>query len=264
MKLLGIAPEQERRAADEPPTFWLSFADLMTGLVMVFILVLMVVLHWKGTQLEEQQIQLRSQSDELEIARNRLAKVEVQVRAMLGVRAELISLLRKHFSTVQEKVEVDPKTGAIRIGEAVLFDWNSDSLKTSGAQVVARVYQKLATVLFQTDFPYKTHLAAIYIEGHASREKLKRATHERVRKDYLTNLELSQRRAQAVLDYLSGIPQLDQGNLRRYGVAVGYGYARPVNTIKPGSADNRRIEITFRLKDEEALEQMRNLLNKMK
>ena len=198
------------------------------------------------------------------MARKRLAKVEVQVKAMLGVRAELINLLRKHFSTVQEKVEVDPKTGAIRIGEAVLFDWNSDVLKASGAAVVARVYEKLATVLFKTNFPYKTHLAAIYIEGHASRERLRQETPSRIRKDYLTNLELSQSRAQAVLDYLSRLSQLDQDNLRRYGVAVGYGYSRPVNRAQADSPENRRIEITFRLKDEEALEQMRALLVQMK
>ena len=262
--MLGPKQATARPLRDEAPTFWLSFADLMTGLVMVFILVLMGVLHWKGMQLERQQKQLQQQQLELRKARKRLARVEVQMKTMLGVRAELITLLRKRFATAKEEVTVDPKTGAIRIGEAVLFDYNSSVLKPSGAKVVANVYKKLAAVLFKSDFPYKAHLAAISIEGHASRETLRRASTRRVRKDYLNNLELSQRRAQAVLDYLSGLPVINQDSLRGYGVAVGYGYARLRNKAQPASPDNRRIEITFRLKDEEALEQMRMLMEKMR
>jgi len=268
--LLGLRRGTEATEPDEAPTFWLSFADLMTGLVMVFILVLMVVLHWKKTELEQQQRLLNKQqlllADKtklLDSTRHRLEEVELRVKKMLGVRAELIVQLRNHFASVHEKVDVDPKTGAIRIGEAVLFDFNSDMLKPSGAKMVARVYEKLADVLFATSFPFNAHLTAISIEGHASKEKLKVETPRRIRKEYLVNLDLSQRRAKAVLAYLSNQEELNQEHLRHYAVAVGYGYSRLHNTSDPASPDNRRIEITFQLKDEDALREMRKLLNEL-
>jgi chemotaxis protein MotB len=222
------------------------------------------VLFWKGQQLEQQHEQLKQQQKELKAARKRIGEVEKEVKKMLGVRSTLIQQLRRHFAGIKEKVQVDPKTGALRIGEAVLYDFNSNVLKKSGQAVVARVYDKLAGVLFKSGFPYNKHLASISIEGHASREALPGASAARLRRDYLTNLELSQRRAQAVLDHLSRLAAVDQIHLRRYAVAVGYGYSRPRDPANLASPVNRRIEITFRLRDEEALEQMRILLDRMK
>lgn len=246
---------------DEEPAFWLSVSDLMTGLVMVFVLVLLAVLHWRGEQHERQQDKLRQREQQALALKKRLATVESRVRAALGVRASLVKELRRHFESVRERVDVDPRTGAIRIGESVLFEFNSSELKGNGKKVVSDVYGKLEKALFRSGFPYKQHLAAISIEGHASQERLRKQTPERIRADYLNNLALSQARAQAVLDFLSGVSNVRQTELRRYAVAVGYGYARPRKVNDRSSPENRRIEITFQLKDEEALEQMRKLLS---
>jgi outer membrane protein OmpA-like peptidoglycan-associated protein/opacity protein-like surface antigen len=76
------------------------------------------------------------------------------------------------------------------------------------------------------------------------------------------NLELSQKRAQAVLDYLlAGFPQINSGQY----TAVGYGESQPVasNKTVEGMAKNRRVE--FKVLNTEALtkeRERRRLLQK--
>ncbi|MDP6524726.1 MAG: OmpA family protein [Kiritimatiellia bacterium] len=73
------------------------------------------------------------------------------------------------------------------------------------------------------------------IEGHADRAKGSKA-------DY--NKELSQRRAQSVLNYLADAAAIDKGRMK----AVGYGFERPKapNDPERGNPDNRRVEIYIR------------------
>jgi outer membrane protein OmpA-like peptidoglycan-associated protein len=53
-----------------------------------------------------------------------------------------------------------------------------------------------------------------------------------------TNLDLSQRRAQALVDYL-----VEQGANRTQFVAKGFGYDRPLRGTNPRAAANRRVEV---------------------
>ena len=229
----------------------------MTGLVMLFLLILLGVLVHKGRQLEEQRQAAAAKEAELRT-------VEDRVRLALGVRAELVEQLQRQFRAVQSPVEVDPKTGALRIGEAVLFGFNSAVLTPQGRSTVLAVYQTLSGVLFLGSFPYREHLSEIAIEGHASREPLPMEGEAFRRASYLANLDLSQRRAHAVLAFLAVQPSLDQATLARYGVAIGYGFGRLRDEAHPESPANRRIEITFRLRDDRSLENLRSLLESVR
>lgn len=73
------------------------------------------------------------------------------------------------------------------------------------------------------------------IEGHADRASGSKA-------DY--NKDLSQRRAQSVLNYLADAAGIDKGRMK----AVGYGFERPKapNDPKRGNPENRRVEIYIR------------------
>lgn len=73
------------------------------------------------------------------------------------------------------------------------------------------------------------------IEGHADRAKGSKA-------DY--NKELSQRRAQSVLNYLADAGSIDKGRMK----AIGYGFERPKapNDEERGNPENRRVEIYIR------------------
>jgi len=77
--------------------------------------------------------------------------------------------------------------------------------------------------------------ATARIEGHADR---------RPRSDRDYNLRLSQRRAEAVLNYLADVGGIDRARL----TAVGYGFDRPIapNDTEENMQRNRRTEIYIR------------------
>jgi len=77
------------------------------------------------------------------------------------------------------------------------------------------------------------------IEGHADRSRKSKARY---------NKRLSQRRAQAVLDYLATAGGIDPGRME----AVGYGFDRPKapNDPEAGNPENRRVEVYLRYIEE--------------
>ena len=83
--------------------------------------------------------------------------------------------------------------------------------------------------------------ATARIEGHADRRK---------RSDRAYNQRLSERRAQAVLNYIADVGGIDRARLK----AVGYGFDRPVapNDTEANMQKNRRTEIYIRKSAEAA------------
>lgn len=77
--------------------------------------------------------------------------------------------------------------------------------------------------------------ATARIEGHADKRKTSSASH---------NMQLSERRAKAVADYLNGKHAIAQSRM----TPVGYGYTRPMAPNDPinGNQKNRRVEIYIR------------------
>ena len=77
--------------------------------------------------------------------------------------------------------------------------------------------------------------ATARIEGHADRSGKSSESY---------NQKLSQRRAQAVLNYLSDVGGIRRGNME----AVGYGFSRPkaANDPQTGNPENRRVEVYIR------------------
>ncbi|MBI3987270.1 MAG: OmpA family protein [Lentisphaerae bacterium] len=81
--------------------------------------------------------------------------------------------------------------------------------------------------------------ATARIEGHADKRNTSVA-------DY--NMELSERRAKAVLEHLAGVHKIEAARLK----AVGYGFTRPMVKNDPiaGHQKNRRVEVYIRKGDQ--------------
>ena len=104
---------------------------------------------------------------------------------------------------------------------------------------------------------FKDYVSEIIIEGHTDTDG-----------DYLTNLEISQQRALAVASYCledeGGVIDEDVvETLRDIVTANGRSYSNPIynddGTINMDAS--RRVEIKFRLKEEEMVDQMMEILN---
>ncbi|MCR5404047.1 MAG: OmpA family protein [Butyrivibrio sp.] len=293
-----------RRHRDEETTYWLSYSDMMAGLLLVFVLVISFTMLHAKMDYDEKQNELVGKEQELvvkaaeldkerEIVSEQAEKLNAQEEALtkqgekiaiqektleeqnellnklaavlseqqqklddiIGVRAELVTALSQEFGDSNLKVSVDEKTGGITFDAGILFDYNKSTLKPSGQEFLSEFLPRYADILL--DPKYKDNISEIMIEGHTDTEG-----------NYLFNLSLSQKRALAVAEYCLGdksnILSSDQlEEMRQLISATGRSYSNPIYD-ENGKVDmeaSRRVEFLFRLKDEEMVREMIEILS---
>ena len=279
---------RRRLGRDSETTYWLSYSDMMAGLLLVFVIIIAVSMLHAKIQYDEKELELSGKeeellirSDELEKEREVVSKEKIAIQEktlkeqhellnkleaimseqqqklddIIGVRAELVEELREEFDDSDLKVSVDETTGAITFDASILFDYNKSVLKESGKDFLSKFLPRYADVLLSDK--YKDNISEILIEGHTDTEG-----------KYLFNLELSQKRALAVASYClddnSGVVDDEQLEaLRELTSATGKSYSNPV-LDEEGEVDmeaSRRVEFLFRLKDEEMVREMIEILS---
>jgi outer membrane protein OmpA-like peptidoglycan-associated protein len=260
---------RHRKAEDEETTYWLSYSDMMAALLLTFILIFAFTemqaqkkyesqlheLEQQQQTVEEQQATLKEQEKTMKSQQQIMADQQEQLNRLVGVKEDLITELKNEFDDSDLTVSVDPQTGAITLDSSILFDFNKYELKASGKKFLNEFLPRYTGVLLSET--NKQYIAEIIIEGHTD-----------TKGDYLTNLELSQKRALSVATYC-----LDEKNkvlsksktreLRDIITANGRSYSDPI-LKKDGSVNmdaSRRVEFKFRLKDEDMISEMMNILN---
>ena len=130
-----------------------------------------------------------------------------------------------------EKAQVGRLQGAIKytVDSDLLFSPGSWEMKKSGKQVIARLAAKLAP----------TQQNKLLVNGYTDNAPI---GPELKKKGITSNEELSQKRAESVMEFL--ISQQVKPDLVS---AHGYGDTNPVapNTTAKGRAKNRRVELTL-------------------
>ena len=295
---------RHKRRRGEETTYWLSYSDMMAGLLLTFVLIIAFTMLHARMDYDEKQLQLAGKEEELmasaaeldkerEIVSNQQKKLNAQEEALaeqgekiaiqeetlkeqhellnkleaimseqqqklddiIGVRKEIVEELSREFGNSDLKVSVDEKTGAITFDSSILFDYNKSVITPSGKEFLAEFMPRYADVLLGSK--YKDNISEIIIEGHTDTEG-----------KYIFNLQLSQRRALAVAEFCLGddsdILKDDQlEEMRSIVSATGRSYSNPVYG-EDGEVDmdaSRRVEILFRLKDEEMVREMMEILS---
>lgn len=171
---------------------------------------------------------------------------------IMGVRSELVNELKSEFSDSPYGIEVDEKTGAIIFDTEILFAYDADELKDDSFVFLDEFVPKYLDILLESG--YEDYIAEIIIEGHTDRDG-----------NYLYNLELAQNRAYSVASYILSekFPYKHVQQALEEKLTVNSKSFTDFRTDEAGeySAENsRRVEFKFRLKDEEILNQTRELL----
>ena len=206
-----------------------------------------------AAKLKEQESTLNAQQTALDEKTAQLKDQQAQIDQIIGVKADVIEALKNEFS--KNNINVDAQTGALTLEASVMFDYDQAELTDSGKQALEQILPIYCKVLLQDD--YKDYLAEIIIDGYTDTDG-----------DYSYNLQLSQQRSLAVAQYLIDI----QGNflndeqsqeLEKYLTVNGHSMANPVLDAN-GNVDkdaSRRVEVKFRLKDEEMIDELNQLLS---
>ena len=213
-----------------------------------------VTMNAQQAKLDEQQITMAAQQVKLDEQQQTLQDQQVQIEQLVGLKTRIITSLSDALRRANISAQVDPSNGSIALESDVLFAYNKYELSDRGKLFVDNFLPVYLNVLFSED--YKPYLAEIIIEGHTDSAG-----------DYITNLELSQRRALAVASYVlsdtyQGISSAQKRQLRELVTANGRSFSDPVLDAN-GREDmdaSRRVVFKFRMTDEQMIQQLKSIL----
>ena len=203
-------------------------------------------------ELNKAYLEIENAQKELETTRNELQDI-------VGVRTDIIGALQDAFNN-STTMTVDVQTGSITFSSDVLFRYNSSTLTQDSKNTLRNVIPTYLEVLLQDQ--YKDYIAEIIIEGHTDTNG-----------EYEMNLELSGDRARSVakfcLDEDNGLSKEQIARLQELLTVNGRSYSSPVfirdaagqPTDQVDMDASRRVEIKFRLKEDEMIGRITEILN---
>ncbi|EAI8423968.1 hypothetical protein A9C78_01725 [Campylobacter jejuni] len=306
-----------KNESKEDSNFWIAYADLMAGLLFVFILLIGAIvvkyvltqsdlkeikdnLNKQEARLEESKEELRNKeaivfklssdlnnaSSALNLANSQKAELEAnitnykqlskdlnstldnkdkQILILLGQlekKDEELKNLQEDFQKAKEKVQnlglirenlskelqskldnnitIDEKIGSISLPAEVLFDKDSYVLKNEAKVSLRKILSEYFDAILE-DPKIFSNIENIIIEGHTDSDG-----------SYIYNLDLSQKRAYEVMNFIYTFYKSDK--LQKLLMASGRSFSDPVFVNGVEDKDkSRRIEIKFSIKNDNAL-----------
>ncbi|EAL5902757.1 hypothetical protein DSE64_04355 [Campylobacter lari] len=307
---------------NEENNFWIAYADLMAGLLFIFILLIgAIVVKYVLTQsdlqiikenLQKQEERLRENKEELnqkedilkslsqklsntsstldninkqkqaleanitklnQDLNSSLDEKDQQIFALLerlNKKDEEIKELERNFDEAKSKIKelglikentiknlqakfdtnitLDSNTGAIVLPSEVLFDTNSFTLKAQAKENLKAILTQYFDNILK-DENILNSIENIVIEGHTDSAG-----------SYIYNLDLSQKRAYAVMSFIHSFYK--DPRLQKLLMASGRSYSDVI--MKDGKEDkeaSRRIEVKFNINTNNALEKVEKYLD---
>lgn len=205
-------------------SYWMSYSDLATCLLLVFVLIIVAILH----------------------------TYQVELDSIFGVREELINALKSEFGEDELEFDIDGKTGDLVLPSKLLFDFDSVELSLQGEDFLDEFMPRYLDVVLDTS--HQQHIAEVIVEGHADTvgSYLTNLSRSHGRAQAVLKHMLT-------IDY----PDTTMGRrLRVKAAASGRSESEPVCT-SDGEVDcaaSRRVVFKFRLRDEEMINKARGIL----
>lgn len=231
---------KRKRYEEEEANFWISYSDLMAGILIIFILLFV----FKIFDFEKQKTEAMQAKHEAEIIKEELDETKKVVLELSSTRSKIIEMLQEEFENENIGITVDPSTGAIKLKDSILFDTGESELKNEGKTFLKEFIPTYINILL-SDKEIRDQIAEIIIEGHTDNVGT-----------YIYNLELSQDRAFSVAEYLlsDNVNYDYKEEFKTYITVNGKSYSDLIyinGVIDLNSS--RRVEVKFRLKEEETL-----------
>lgn len=214
-----------RKQHNEDGEHWLSVSDMMSGLMVIFLFIAITYM--------------------MQVSEDRNQLVEIAVTYEKTKNAIYDELLIEFKDDLEKwNAEIDKQSLAIRFKEPdVLFNVGEAEIKDKFKTILDNFFPRYIQVLQK----YQNDIEEIRIEGHTSSEwSSKNLSPEQI---YFLNMELSQNRTRATLEYCFMIPEIKnhRGWIKQILTANGLSSSKPI--LINGNEDivhSRRVE--FRVK----------------
>jgi chemotaxis protein MotB len=177
----------------------------------------------------------------------KLQSQKAKIKSLTGIKLKVVEALK---DALGNKINIDKNTGSLRLASNILFGKGESVLKPEAKVELKKAFEEYIGTLINNK-KIKSHLDKIIIEGHTDSDG-----------SYIYNLNLSQKRALAVMEYLVSLDFSKENNIKPLMVASGRAFLDPIE--KDGVEDkdaSRRIEIKFRLKNEDAMNEIEKVLD---
>ncbi|MBN2365187.1 MAG: OmpA family protein [Spirochaetales bacterium] len=211
-----------------------SISDLMSALLMIFILILMVALM-KLTSIFEEKTNIAERYQSLQ--------------------TDLYQDLYEEFKENLEQwgAEIEKETLTIRFKEPdVLFEPNSAQLRNKFRTILKDFFPRYLSILYKEK--YKNSIAEIRIEGHTANPG--------DQYPFMNGMLLSQDRTNSVLDYVLSGYVLKEKELKdwceKYLISIGKSHSQPIlnDDGTPNWSISRRVEFQIRTDAENELKKL--------
>jgi len=176
-----------------------------------------------------------------------LQSQKAKIKSLTGIKLQVVAALKESLGS---KINIDKKTGSLRLASNILFGSGEATLKPESKVELKKAFEEYIGALVNNP-KIKPHLDQVIIEGHTDSDG-----------SYIYNLNLSQKRALAVMEYFLTLEFSKKHNIRPLMTASGRAYldAIKVNGVEDKEA-SRRIEIKFRLKNQDAMNEIEKVLD---
>ncbi len=207
---------------EEENSVMLSIGDLMSGLLMVFALLFIIVFV------------------QYQVAFQKIRKYEEAFKNLPEIiRSELEKAIGKG------SFAVDPKTGDLQIGDRILFDVDSATLNSNGKAFLRDFIPAYSNIIFKLPNELQEQVSRISIEGSTSSSGTDQE-----------NMDLSLRRASAVYQYIfsdRSFPNFEtKSKLKKKMLVAGRGLLDANQKIV--DAKDRRVTFRFQVRRPNFLE----------
>lgn len=201
-------------------------------------------------ELNKAYLEIEDAQKELEVTKNELQDI-------VGVRTDIIGALQSAFNN--SSMTVDAQTGSITFSSDVLFNYNSSVLTQQSEDTLREIIPMYLGVLLKEE--YRDYIAEIIIEGHTDTDGT-----------YKSNMQLSYNRASSVARFCmeegNGLNENEIQRLQHLLTINARSFSDPVyvadgngpGSLKVDMAASRRVEIKFRLKEDEMIEKISEIL----
>ena len=212
---------QQNNSDSEGNIFWVTMADLLIGLGIIFITLFVLAMTGFSQQSVQQQ------------------KVQMEVSEKISSELEKENI----------QVDIDKMTGDLKISDVELFELSSWELSENGKKLLDKVAPIYINSIF-ADKELAEQIQYIYIQGHTDSQMF--AGINSKDEQFLRNMDLSLKRANAVAEYIfkTNYDKKYSEQFRKIIVVEGKSFNEPilVNGIEDFDK-SRRVELKLKVKD---------------